>query len=180
MTEKKQGLSRFAKGLLIYMLLFAVLAAAALCVLRSYLSADEESRPATCVRAYLSDGAEGKLGFGWGQCLAGLDSRMQSEEESLDWVREKLAKASFHELRSERENEKCYAITDENGVELARISLRPGKEGRWGFSPWQVTGEECDLSAFTRSAEAIVPEDYTVRVDGVELGNESVVERGIP
>ena len=179
MTEKKRGLSRFAKGLLIYILLFALLAAAALCVLRSYLAAYEKSRPAACVRSYLNEAADGKLGYGWGRCLAGLDSRMQSEEESLAWVKDELSKASFREMRSEREKEKCYAITDENGVILAKLTLRPGEEGRWGFTPWQVVGEECDLSAYTHSVEAVVPEGYGVRVDGVELGSESISERGI-
>ena len=168
MRERRHGPSRFWLGLLIYILIFSLLAVAALLVLHSYLDAYEKSRPGTALRSYISECVNGKLGYGWGKSLAELDSRMMDEKEAQDWAREKLKSATIHELPGTGEGEKRYVLRDEDGVSFLTVTLRAGEEGRWGFTGWEVADEVCDLTAYTHSAEALVPEGYTVRVDGVE------------
>ena len=179
MRDRQQGSSRFVKGLLIYILIFALLAAGALLLLRSYLAAYEQSRPAAAVRSYLSACEKGRLGYGWGRSLGELDSRMMDEKEARAWAVEKLKSAAVHELPGGGEREKRFALRDEDGVSFLTLTLRAGEEGRWGFRRWEIAEEDCDLSAYTHSAEALIPETYSVRVDGVVLGEESVVEKGI-
>lgn len=179
MRERRHGPSRFWLGLLIYILMFSLLAVAALLVLHSYLDAYEKSRPGTALRSYISECVNGKLGYGWGKSLAELDSRMMDEKEAQDWAREKLKSATIHELPGTGEGEKRYVLRDEDGVSFLTVTLRAGEEGRWGFTGWEVADEVCDLTAYTHSAEALVPEGYTVRVDGVELGEESIAERNV-
>ena len=161
MRERKHGSSRFWLGLLIYILVFSLLAVAALLVLYSYLDAYEKSRPNTALRSYVSDGADGKLGYGWGKSLAELDSRMMDEKEARAWAAEKMKNASIHELPGGGEREKRYVLRDEDGVDFLTLTLRAGEEGRWGFADWEVVDETCDLSAYTHSAEATVPEGYS-------------------
>ena len=79
MRERRHGPSRFWLGLLIYILIFSLLAVAALLVLHSYLDAYEKSRPGTALRSYISECVNGKLGYGWGKSLAELDSRMMDD-----------------------------------------------------------------------------------------------------
>lgn len=162
-------MSRFAKGLLVYIVIFLLLAAVALGLLSAYLRAYEDSRSNTCVSRYLAACAEGELTYSWGASLAGLDRRFQSEEEIRAWVCARLEKATFRELRSDDPREKLYGVFDEDGVCLEKLTLRQEGEGRWGFTGWVVTGEECGVDAYTQTLDLLVPSDYTV-----ELGEKTL------
>lgn len=179
MRRRESG-SRFGKGLLIYILVFVLLAAIALSVLFLYLRAYENSRSATVVRRYLDDCVNGELSYAWGSGLAELDRRFQSEEEILSWVRQKLQSASIRELRSENPDEKLYGIFDESGACLEKLTLRQTGKRSWGFTGWEVTQEECTIEAYAESVDLLLPADYTVELNGARVDSSFIVQSGIP
>ena len=169
-------MSRFAKGLLLYCLIFLLLAAAALGVLAVYLREYEATRSTSCVRAYLSDCAAGKLSYSWGAALAGLDRRFQSEEEIRAWLGEKLETAVTRELRCDEPGEKLYGVFSEDGLCLAKLNLRQKEKGRWGLAGWEIVGEECGVENFTQTLDITVPNEYTVELGGQALDARYVTD----
>ena len=180
MRERKAGMSRFGKGLLIYILILLLLGAAALFVLRLYLQAYEDSRSSTCLKRYLFACMEGDLGPDWEKSLEGMDARIQSKEQGLAFIREKIEKADCRELRSETPGEKRYGLLDEDGLCFAELTMRQREEERWGFRAWEVSGVECELGAYLHSYSVTVPSDYRVFLGETERDDRFVAERDIP
>ena len=119
MRRKNNAPSRFAVGLLIYILVFLLSAAAVLVFFGLYLRAYEASRSNTCVRSYLHSGAGGTLDSAWLDALSALDTRLQPEAESRSFLQGKLAEAAWRELGSENSGEKRYELSDADGVRFA-------------------------------------------------------------
>ncbi len=181
METKKRKKSRFGLGLLIYILVFALLAVAALAVLHQYLTAYEETRVTTAVQGYLDDCAEGTLSYSWGAALGKLDSVGTGEAESRRWAQEMIRSAALREIVGSDREEKIYGLYDENGHCFETVTLRQtGEPDRWGFTGWQVTDESINLEPYTITVSAVVPEDYTVEVGGTALTDQDIVERKIP
>ena len=182
MQTKKTGSGRFLRGLLIYILIFALLAVAALAVLRQYLAAYEESRVTTAVQRYLDAASGGSLSYGWGVALGKLDSGGGTgEAESRAWAQEMIRSATLREVIGSDREEKIYGLYDADGHCFATVTLRPsGEPDRWGFTGWQVTDESVSLEPYTVTVSAVVPEDYTVEVGGTALTDRNIVEKGIP
>ena len=172
----RKRLSGFARGLLAYILIFALLAAGALAVLTCYLDAYERSRPATAVRAYLRDGAQGSLSYAWGYAIAQLDTRVQTEEEGLAFVRGLLSTATYRELLSDTEGQSRFALYDEDGVCFARLTLSQCGEEHWGFTGWEVTEVTTALESYTHSLTLTLPREYRVELDGEELDSRFIAE----
>ena len=178
MEKGKRGMSGFAKGMLIYILIFLVLAAAVLFVLRLYLRSYELSRPAAGLDDYLDACRAGELDD-WRSALAGIDTRIQSEEEGLAFVRNKIERAACREVKSETTIEKRYGLFDEDGLCFAKLTLRQGEDAGWGFRLWEVVGVECELGAYMHSYGATVPSDYRVFLGDTGLDDRFIVETDI-
>ena len=85
--------SRFGRGLLIYILVFILLATAALMVFRQYLAAYEESRVTTALHNYLDHCKDGTLTYQWGTALGKLSTDQAEEAANREWV---SSSWSFH------------------------------------------------------------------------------------
>ncbi len=178
--RERRGMSGFAKGLLIYILVFLLLAAAALFVLRLYLQAYEESRSGTCIQQYLFSCLEGERDADWEACLDGLDERIQTREDGLAFIRAKIASAERRELLSENKDEKRYALLDEDGLCFAELTMRQSDKEHWGFRGWEVVDVDCELSGYVHSYSATVPTDCRLFLGETELDERFIVERDIP
>lgn len=179
MEKKKHGLSGFARGLLLYILIAVLLGAAALAALTLYLDAFEQSRPVMAVRAYLQDAREGRLDYTWGYTLAQMDTRIQTEEEALAFAQALLGGASCRELLTDTEGLSRFGLYDENGFRFATLSLKQSGEERWGFRSWKVSEVSTALDGYTHSISLTLPEDYSVELNGVVLDKRFVAEQGI-
>jgi len=179
MTEGKRK-SRFAPGLLLYLLLLALLLAAALFVFRDFLTYYERTRPARAVEAYRAALQEQGPGEGAREGLAGLDLKLQNEEEALRFVRDKLRDARIVEDVSEsRDEERVYRVIAD-GIRCGELRFRQQEPLRYGFAPWALSEEHYDFSPWFYRLSVTVPRDYRVSCGGVELGEDYVTEREIP
>ena len=106
-TKKK---SRFGLGLLIYVLVFALLAAAALVVFRQYLAAYEESRVTTALNNYLDHCTDGTLTYQWGTALGKLSSDRSEEAVNREWAQDKIRNATLREQITSDSSEKTYGL----------------------------------------------------------------------
>lgn len=181
MKSKTARKSRFGLGLLIYVLVFAVLAAVALGVFRQWLAAYEESRLSTAVSNYLTTCADGTLTYQWGTELGRLDADGTEGSDIRKWAQEKIGSAKYREFISSDSKEKIYGLYDEDGICFETVTLRQsGEADRWGFVGWEVVKEEINLEPYSATISEVVPEDYSVEIGGVELDGSYIVEKGIP
>ena len=178
--RERRHMSGFGKGLLIYILVFLLLAGAALFVLKLYLQAYENSRSSTCIRQYLFSCMEGAYDADWEKSLDGMDERIQTKEEGLARIRAMIAEADCRELLSEKKEEKRYALLDGDGLCFAELTMRQSDEEHWGFRGWEVTEVDCELGAYTHSYTATVPSDYRLFLGETELDSRFIVETDIP
>ena len=179
MTEGKRK-SRFVPGLLLYLLLLALLLAAALFVFRDFLTYYEMTRPARAVEAYRAALQEQCPGEGARDGLAGLDRKLQNEEEALRFVRDKLREARIVEdVSRSREEERVYRVVAE-GISCGELRFRQQTPLRYGFAPWALSEEHYDFSPWFYRLSVTVPPDYRVSCGGVELGKDYVAEKDIP
>ena len=180
MSNRTARKSRFLLGLLIYIIVFALLAAAALLVFRQYLAAYEESRLSTAVKDYMEACTEGTLSYAWGLALGRLDAD-PDKTGSRSWVQDMIRNATMREQVSSDSKEKTYRLYDENGVCFETVTFRQTDEAdRWGFSGWKVVKEDIDLEQYSTTVSAVVPENYSVELGGEELDDSFIVEKGIP
>ena len=179
---KTRRKSRFALGLLIYILVFAVLAAAALWFFRQYLEAYEASRLSTAVKDYMEACTDGTLSYRWGLALGRLDAEgTDGSEENRNWAQEMIRNATMREHVTSNSKEKIYRLYDGNGVCFETLTLHQEEEkDRWGFSGWKVVDEAISLEPYTTSISIVVPEDYTVRVGEETLDSGFIAEKDIP
>ena len=178
MQTKRKKSGRFGRALLIYVLVFVLLAIAALGVFRQYLAAFEASRPATVLHDYLESCADGALSYPWGLALGKIDSEQGDGNDSRSWAQEKIRNATLREQLGSSE-EKTYALYDEDDICFETITLRQTEKDRWGFTGWKVADETVNLKPYTTTISLIIPEDYTVMLDGKALDSSFIVEKGI-
>ena len=179
MRERRRG-SRFGLGLLIYCLVFLLLAGAALFVLKLYLQAYEDSRSGNCIDRFLFSCAEGKLDDAWTASLTNMDERLDSEEDERGFVRNMILNADCREIRSDTQSEKRYGLFDADDQCFAQLTMHQSEEEHWGFRAWEVDGIECELGAYTHQYEITVPSDYRVCLGEMELDERFITETDIP
>lgn len=174
MTKKK--LSPFAKGLLIYSGVLLLLAVIGLFVFYGFISAYEHTRPASCMDRYLSSMAENGLSPACLEALSGLDYRIKSEEDSLSAAQNILAEAKYAKLGSQSSSERIAYVVLSDGEQLGLVYLEQSGKAAFGFTSWQVAGEEYDFSPFIHTLSLSLPEDYSVVLNGVTL-DKSYISR---
>ena len=141
-TEKR---SRFVPGLLLYLLVLVLLLSAALFILRDFLSCYEASRPVRALERYeamLQEAPTEACRDG----LAGLDTKLESEEEALAWLQPRLQDAQLREdLAESSEGRKLYRVLMDGQV-CGSVTLVQQEAGRFGFAPWR-SGKSAMISA---------------------------------
>ena len=121
-TNKK---NRFGLGLQIYILVFILLATAALMVFRQYLAAYEESRVTTALHNYLDQCKDGTLTYQWGTALGKLSSDRSEEAVNREWAQDKIRNAT---LREQITSDSSEAMLPKG--EGPVFSIRPYRIGR--------------------------------------------------
>lgn len=177
MRRKERGLSGFARGILVYILLMVLLGGAALLALNAWLRRYEDCNPMNTARAYRTAFLQGSWSESWENGLASLDTRIQSPEESRAFVQKRMEEAQIRKLPGE---ETRYGFYDAEGNCFLRLELRETGERKWGLAGWTITAEDCDLRAWTQVFSALVPEDARVTLFGRALDERFVTETDIP
>ncbi len=180
MRTKNKRKSRFGLGLLIYVLIFALLAAVALVVFRQYLVAYEESRVTNALQNYLDDCKNGTLTYQWGAALGRLSSNQAEEAANREWAQEKIRNASLREQINNDSSEKTYGLYDESGFCFSTVTLQQTEKGRWGFSGWKVANEGVNLEPYTTVVSIEIPSSYSIEIGGRTLDASCIADKNIP
>lgn len=179
-----------------FLVLFALAALAAaaygLFAVWTYAEEYEYTRPHHALDAYLEKLNREHWSDGVAQAVALMPHETQSDEEIKTFVQNKLATgvtavrkggtadSSVYSLRCEgREIGTVTIVEDTSYVSRIDTTQMPWSLLQWRLYPWRVESEQFDFNALYNSVEVVVPSDYQVWVNGVQLGSEYIVETGI-
>lgn len=169
MDKKRKGLSLFQKGMIIYVVAFIIIAAAALVLLYNFIGVYEVSGSKSCLNGYMDNLKQGIVPAVFEQELEQLDESIQSREDNLKWLSELVSEAGYARVPSENGAEyEDYAIVS-RGVEIGRIRLAPMGVEKFGLEFWKVEDESYDLSSFIKSESFFLPENYTLQVGDASI-----------
>ena len=171
--------NRFWTGVGIYVAVALVLIGIGLALFWNFLGAYEASRPRNTVADYLETlTPQHILDLAGEDLLAKVDERLRDEDGCKAQVLAALEGNYTYARNTSRSTEdtQVYALRLGRQI-IGSFEMKQTGRSSWNFTPWEVTGEEFDLSyLLTEPVKVTVPEAYTVYVDGVPLPRECVVE----
>ncbi len=181
MAEKRNRRRSFGWVMLLYALVFLALLPALLRPLWRYLAAYEQSGPDKAMERYLESLDEEKIRALSADFLEGLELRWQTGEQAFEAVKKAMSGELRYTLKSSDVDLRhaSYNIRSAERL-LGTVSIARGEDPRFGFAPWAVESESYDFSWLLGGDEITVPEDWTVRCNGVTLGEEDRVGEPIP
>lgn len=168
-------MKRFTRRLLLGMLLYALLFAAALAVFLNrfdgYLADYEASRPEHVAREAFAALPDEEIDGWTAETVAALNPDLMPAEESRALLRGAVRGAQLV-----RESERSYLLVD-GETRLGRLVLEEAGADPHGFTRYTVRGADFDFSSLCASARYTVPADWTVLCNGIPLSAEHVVDR---
>lgn len=173
---------RFVLGMVIYALVFALIASAGLWLLWDFMEAYEASRPLNTIRSYVESVTPEDLCDGSEDLLKQLDSNLQTREEACQVIRQSVAQEFSYAKKSSESSEfrQVYVLRSGRQV-IGSFTISAGEEDQYGLRVWELTEKSFDFSHLLgQSVSVTVPSDFTVSVNGNALDGSYITETDIP
>ena len=117
---------------------------------------------------------------------AQADGWLQSGQEFRSLVESELTEGIGCKLSFSSADKRTYVLYNKRAEEdgrhrqIGEFTIEPNGVPSYGYAPWGVTGESFDMSyLLTPGIEVMVPENYTVWVNGKVLTADYQVQTGI-
>ena len=194
MANRKTRRGKLIYALCLYAWGFVLIAAAFFALSRvwEYAAEYEASRPEQAMRLYVSKLSEELWDEGIAETVASMPHEVQSDEEVADHVREMLRDGVSFVRKGGGSGRAVYTLRC-NGRDFGTVTLAedpsyvpridtsrfPWSVLPWSLKTWKVESEEFDFNGLYSSVEVVVPETFSVWLNGVRLGEDCIVERGI-
>ena len=194
MANRKTRRGKLIYALCLYAWCFVLIAAAFFALSRvwEYAAEYEASRPEQAMRRYVADLSEEFWDEGIAETVAAMPHEVQTDEEVAEHVREMLRDGvsfvrkgggSGRAVYTLRCNGRAFGTVtlaeDPSYVPRIDVSRFPWSVLPWSLKTWKVESEEFDFNGLYSSVEVVVPETFSVWLNGVRLGEDCIVERGI-
>ena len=190
--KRRRGKVIYTFALCVWGLLLSAAAVYALGKVWEYAEEYELSRPAHTMDEYVAQLSENFWGEGIEETIQAMPHEVQSDEDVAIHVREMLADGVSYVRKGGSGAVINYSLRC-NGNEFGTVTLmedldyvgkidtskRPWNLLPWRIRPWKVTRESFDFDGLYSPVEVVVPEEYTVLLNGVKLGKQYIVEEGI-
>lgn len=180
MTKKK--MSPFVRGMMIYAVIFLVVIAVGLTVFWQYIDAYEQSRPGNITSGYVQSLTPERICELSQDLIDRIDHDIQSVAECRACILESLGdQFTCAKKSSESTDDRMVYVLRDGARVIGQFVITASSTDTFGFAQWEVTEESMDLSFLLKEGKTItVPEEFTVCVNGCQLGSNYVTERGIP
>ena len=173
---------RFALGMLIYAIIFLVIAAVGLGVFWKFIEAYELSRPKNTLDNYIAELTVEDMAACAQDSIAQVDEKIQSPEDCVDVIRSAVAEKISYAKKSKESTEtrQVYAIRSAKQP-IGQIAITAAETDMFGFTRWSVTEESYDFSYLMQQPVSItVPEHFQVSMNGNVLDESYITEKDIP
>lgn len=166
--------NKFAKGMLIYALVVLVIFAAVLLVFSGFLKSYEKSQTSYAIEEYINTISEDEISKLTAPVIASL-SDLQDSSFLNQRILEDIKASTPVRGKSESENSVLYYLKNGNAY-IEKLTLIPGDDCGFGFKSWSVSSSELLTESLAKSVSLIVPPEYTVSVDGQNLGSQYITD----
>ena len=184
--RNKHGTAIYTVALLVYTLVLLVLAFFALTKVWTYAEEYEGARPELTMDAYIENLRRNLWNDSVADTIASMPHEVQSDEECKELVKQMLSdELSYKRRAGNAEDSEAvhYNLLCGGKVFGSVVLVRDeskASELEFDLLPWKVDREEFDFTGLYSSVEITVPESYSVKLNGVTLGDEYITERDIP
>lgn len=177
---RRKRMSGFAKGMILYVLLFVLIAALGLSFFYKLIENYEYTRPNRVMERFVANLSDGQIETMSAGFLAKLDPEVSDMDSVRSFIADKARNASFAKNLTESTDTKTvYVLKDENGV-FGKVELTLGDNTFHNLLVnWQPTAGELDFSDYLENSEITVPADYTVEFGGSRLDESFIVDDSI-
>lgn len=182
-NAKKKGSSRFVLGMIIYALVFLIIAGAGLAFFWDYIAAYEASRPKVAIEAYMQNLTEEHICDLSQGLIDQVDHNIQTQEQCRAYIMDAIDGIAYAKKSKECTATRQVFVLRTGGKVIGEFSIVARDDGKYGFTPWYFEQESFDLSAlnlFGSGYETVVPSDHTVTVNGFALTDAYITDEMIP
>lgn len=195
MAQRKNRRGRLIYAICLYIWGLALIAVAIFTLSRAweYAAEYEASRPEQTMRRYVENLSENLWGEGIAETIAAMPHEVQTDEEVAEHVRALLGEGVSFVRRGGGAGRAVYSlhcngkrfgtvtlVEDPDYVPKIDTSRFPWSLLSWSLKTWKVEREEFDFNGLYSSVEVVIPETFSVWLNGVRLGEEYITERDIP
>lgn len=180
--SQKAKTGRFYLGMLIYAVVFLVIAAIGLGVFWKFIEAYELSRAKNTLDQYIAQLTVEDMAASAQDSIAQVDAKIQSEEDCVDVIRNAVTEKLSYAKKSKESSEtrQVYAIRSAKQP-IGQIAITAGEADMFGFTRWTVTEESYDFSYLMQEPVSItVPEHFQVSMNGNVLDDSYITQKDIP
>lgn len=180
--NRKRSFCRFLWGMLIYAVVFLILACIGLKVFWNYLAAYENSRPKIAINAYMENLTEEHICSLLKDSIAGIDHNIQTEEACRAYILEAIDDINYAKKAKECTDTRQVFVLRTGTTVIGEFSITAQKADKYGFTPWELESESFDIAVTNllgAEYRVTVPYDHTVTVNGYELDSSYVTEEKV-
>ena len=179
---KKTGFKRFFLGLGIYAVVFLALAFLGLTVFWDFIEAYELSRPKNTISQYVQQLTTQQIAAGDTALLSQIDPNIQNEDAIQAFITNSLTQdITYAQNVAETTDTQLVYMLMCGSEAIGKVTMAPQEADKYGFTPWQVTGQSFDFSHLLGTAATItVPHDFTVFANGIALSDDYITQSNIP
>lgn len=173
---------RFVIGMVVYAVVFLVIAGIGLAIFWNFIDAYEQSRPMNAVKAYVASVTEQDYYDGSEALLNQLDSNIQSRAEACGVIKASVTEPLSYAKKSGESTEDCQVYVLRSGKQvIGQFAITAGEPDKYGFRQWSVTESSFDFShLLSERISVTVPSEYVVSVNGNTLDESYITEKDIP
>ena len=180
--NKKFAMSSFAKGMLIYAVVFLLVVAIGLAFFWDFMIVYEETRPKTAVNTYMQNLSEEHICDSSQNLIGQIDKNIQSEEQTRTYIMDAIDDISCaKKSRESTLSRQVYVLRSGNSV-IGQFSIVQGEKSKYGLTPWHFEEENFDITTLNLTGsgcELTVPYDHKVTVNGYQLDETYIVNEKI-
>lgn len=178
--SKRKRMSGFAKGMILYVVLFVMVAALGLTFFYKFIENYEYTRENRVMERFVASMDDEQIE----QMADGFTGKLDTDLCDMDTLRafmaEKTANASYTKKLAECTDSRTVYVLKNDGNVIGTVELTLGENTFHGLlANWQPTAGELDFSAYLGELDISVPEDYTVELNGTVLDEKYIADDSV-
>lgn len=176
-SSRKKRMSGFARGMLLYVVLFVIVAALGLSFFYSFIDNYEKTRPNRVMERFLSTLNDAQIERMSSGFLAEVNTDFCDINSVRALITDRTANASFVKQMAECTDTKTVYVLKDEGGQFGKVVLTLGENTFHGLlANWQPTAGELDFSNYLKELELSVPAGYSVELNGFPLSKGYIAD----
>ena len=172
--------SGFGRGMLIYALLFLLIAAAILSWFYIKMAAYERSRPNYVIEKYISSVDDEKVRSLAADIVDGVSSDIQSENDCYALLKDMLTSSKYVKNINECTDYSLSYYLKYGDTLIENIVLTLGKEDKFGYTPWAIESEELMANNLCHEKTMVLSPDCSIEINGKTLDKSHITDNNTP